>query len=78
MIEKVLGEKKTIPVEGHCSLDITTIILENISLNNGYAQIDFEIYLTQNEHSILKLTGISSRNSLQENLKTYKISSKLF
>ena len=51
-------------------MDIKVIILASISFNGGHVQIDFEIYLTEIGHSVLRLSGIFSRKPLQETFKT--------
>ena len=56
---RLLGEWKQFPWEGCWSQDIKAMTLENVSFNDGNAQIYFKIYLAENSHSILKSRAMS-------------------
>ena len=41
-----VSEDRTL-LNGHCTIDIKTMILANLSFNGGHDQIHFKIYLTE-------------------------------
>ena len=57
MLLHTVGVKNDPCLKGNCSLYIKSIILANISLNEGHVQIHFKIYLTEGQLASINFTA---------------------